>query len=138
MNLTGRCGQFCAEVCARAGMTEAARMARRPATKIPARSFVLRIGSSHCSSWTLCRPKNRMIASQLTGLAGRKARRFEPESFAAGGAQRNQEAERKHLPCRRVGHIQDRQAEIVAQRLRHIEATAAPKEARFEKRRDKA
>jgi len=46
----------------------------------------------------------------LTGLAGLKARRFEAESFAGGGAQRNQESQRKHLPCRRVGHVQDGQA----------------------------
>src|ERR1700736_1061161 len=76
-----------------------------------------------------------LVVVLLTGPAGLKARRFEAESLAAGGAQRNQHSERQHLPCRRVAHVQDGQVEIVAERPQHIEAAARPKEARFEKRR---
>jgi hypothetical protein len=52
----------------------------------------------------------------LTGLPGLKPRRSDPEGFASGGAQRNQESEPKHLPCRRDARLQDGQSEIVAER----------------------
>src|ERR1700683_1648177 len=88
------------------------------------------------SSTTTARSTPRSVS--LIGLAGLKARRFEAESFAARGAHRNEEPERKYLPCRRVGHVQDGQGEIVAERLKHTEPPATPKEARFEKRGTKA
>jgi hypothetical protein len=54
------------------------------------------------------RRRERSREAGLTSVPSRKARRFEAESLAAGGAQRDQKPERKHLPCRRVAYLQDR------------------------------
>src|SRR5262245_41669697 len=74
----------------------------------------------------------------LTGLPCPKTLRFQTERSAARTTQRNEKPKRKHLPRRRVGHVQNGQTKIVAERLPHIKATATPQEGRFEKCRNKA
>src|SRR5258708_25261885 len=63
----------------------------------------------------------------LSGLAGLKTRGPQAQSFAAGGAERNQDSERQDLPCRRVAEVPDCPGEIKAERPQYIQTTAGPK-----------
>src|SRR5260370_27304448 len=71
-------------------------------------------------------------------LARLNAQRPDAESFAAERAEREQETEREHLPGRRYANVQRGQGEIIAERPGQLIAAAAPKQARFEQRRENA
>src|SRR5258708_24806844 len=67
-------------------------------------------------------------------LARLNAQRPDAESFAAEGAEREQETEREHLPGRRYANVQSGQGEIIAERPGQLIAAASPNPAGFEQR----